>query len=168
MSFRYPISNYFRARCIMFDDRRFLYSVPFIIVFLLFSGSLKISAQDTSLDNYTGNWIENGAWLSITAPGTNNLNDDVQIYGFVNRFGNLDFNNGNPYVYDSLVIYGDLTLGNNADLAIGPNAIPIDRSNYTSGNQIEISNGGVMVPVLIKNYLFHTYKFIFIGRLQSP
>jgi hypothetical protein len=161
MSFRHLISKYFRTGCIMFDVRRFLYSVPFIIVSLLFSGSLNISAQVTSLDNYTGNWIENGTWVSGTAPGTSNLNDDVQIYGFVSRFSDLGFNNGNLFVYDTQVICGDLTLGNNADLAIGPNAILIDRGNYTSGNQVEVSNGGVMVPVLIKYYLLHTYKFSF-------
>lgn len=66
------------------------------------------------------------------------------------------------------VICSDLTLANNADLAIGPNAILIDRGNYTSGNQAEVSNGVVMVPVLIKNYLFNIQKLIFNGRLESP
>jgi len=168
MSLRHPMSNFFHNGCIMFDVRRFLYSVPFKIVFLLFSGSLKISAQDTFLDNYTGNWIENGTWVSGTAHGISNLNDDVHIYGFVSRFSDLGFNNGKPYVYDTQVIYSDLTLGNNDDLVIGPNAILMDRGNYTSGNQVEVSNGGVMVPVLIMNYLLHTNKFIYNGRLQSP
>ena len=126
--------KYFCAFCMIVDVRRIILSVPVLVGFLLFSISLSLSAQHTSLDNYTGNWSEDGTWVSGTDPGTKNLNDDVQIYGFVNRFGNLDFNNDNPYVYDSMVIYGDLTLGNNADLAIGPNAILIDRSNYTSGN----------------------------------
>jgi hypothetical protein len=145
MSFRHPISNYFRAVCITFDVRPFLYSVPFIIVTLLFSASVSLSAQHTSLDNYTGNWIEDGTWESGTAPGTNNLNDNVNIYGFVSRFGDLGFNNGNLYVYDTLVIYGDLTQGNNSDLSLGPNAILIVRGDYTAGNQTNVSNGGVMV-----------------------
>ncbi len=139
------INKYFRAPYIRKDVSWLLISLKVLVGILLFSAPLSLSAQHISLDNYTGNWSGDGTWVSGTAPGTSNLNDDVRIYGFVSRFGSLDFNNGNPYVYDTLVIYGDLTLGNNADLEIGPSAILIVRGNYTSGNQVEVTNGGVMV-----------------------
>jgi hypothetical protein len=145
MIFRHPIGKYFHPCYIKVDGRRFLLLVLLLSGYLLFSASLTISAQYNSLDNYTGDWSDDGTWVLGTAPGTDNLNDDIHIYGFVSLYGDLRFVNGDLYVHDTLVIYGDLTLENNSDLSVGANAILIVRGNYTSGNQALVSNEGVII-----------------------
>ncbi len=100
---------------------------------------------ETTLDNYTGTWSNNGSWESGTSPGVTDLNENVDVYGFITRYGDLSFNNGDLHVFDTLVIYGDLTLGNNADLSLSEGAILIVHGDVYSGNQVEVASGGIII-----------------------
>ncbi|MCK4921812.1 MAG: hypothetical protein KAS71_12255, partial [Bacteroidales bacterium] len=102
-------------------------------------------SQETSLDNHTGNWTSNSTWVSGTAPDTTGLNIDINIYGLVNRYGDLGFNLGDLYIFDTLVIYGNLDLGNNSNLYLGSGAILIVKGDYSMWNKVDVANGGVMV-----------------------
>jgi len=113
------------------------------LVFLTFS--LTAFSQETTYNNYSGIWSDNASWTDGSNPGVTNLNVDVEIYGFIRRDGNLSFNNGDLFVYDTLVINGDLTLGSNSNLVIGPGAILIVNGDYSSGNNVDASTDGYFI-----------------------
>lgn len=106
---------------------------------------MPVIAQQSSLDNYTGTWTDNNTWVSGVSPGTTGINADIFIYGYVRRYGNLSFNQGDLTVNDTLVIYGNLTLGNNSSLFLSAGSILIVYGDYTSGNMVQVANGGIMV-----------------------
>ncbi|MEX2369555.1 MAG: HYR domain-containing protein, partial [Bacteroidales bacterium] len=124
------------------DIFRYDWLWPLIILIFLSTG---LSAQEYTVDNYTGTWSNNSSWVDGTNPGTTGINSDVHIYGNISSWNNLDFNQGDLFIYDTLVIYGNLTLGNNSNLTLYPGAILIVRGDYTSGNNVNVSSGGVMI-----------------------
>ena len=121
-----------------------IYKILIAVVFL-FSVSPFIYAQETSINNNSGNWTTNSTWVDNSAPGVTNITPNITIYGTVKRIGSLDFGNGDLNVYDTLLIFGNLTLGNNADLTIQPGGVLIVYGNYTSGNQVVAIAGGYFV-----------------------
>ncbi|MEX0982162.1 MAG: hypothetical protein WD577_13360 [Bacteroidales bacterium] len=120
------------------------------VVVLLFVISLNGYAQPPvdelyTVDNNTGLWSDDATWVDGSSPGATGLNDNVNVEGYVTRFGDLDFNNGNLVVYDTLVINGNLTMGNNAELFVEAGGILIIYGDVLTGNMVEISNGGNIV-----------------------
>lgn len=114
-----------------------------VITFLLISSFL--FSQEISIDNARGNWLENAAWEDGSAPDTTAIADDVAIYGFITAWHHIDFISGDLSVYDTLIIYGDLTLGTNANLNIGTGGILIVKGNLTIGSQVVTLNAGQLV-----------------------
>lgn len=123
---------------------RSILPVSFVLLILTVSSS-QAQAQFTSIDNSSGAWTDLSTWASGSLPGVSGISDTVSLYGNVSRFGDLDFSTAPLFVYDTLIIYGNLSFGNNANLVIGPGAILIVRGDYLSGNQVEVSNSGYMV-----------------------
>ena len=129
----------------------------FPILFLLFffiSFSTIAFSQDISKDNYSGKWTENATWIDNSSPGVIDIIQDCMINGEVQHIGNLEFNDGDLIVNDTLIIFGNLILGNNADLTINPGGILIVYGDYTSGNQVIAVTGG---------YLVVTGNFVMLG-----
>ena len=117
-----------------------------MVVFILLAGLMQYSySQEFSIDNYTGLWSSDNTWVSGTAPNATGINIDINIFGFVSRYGTVEFQNGDLYVYDTLVIYGDLNFKNQSNLYLGAGSILIVYGNYTSWNKVDVENGGTMV-----------------------
>lgn len=115
----------------------------FILFFILLS--LNVFSQKVSKDNYTGDWINNSTWIDNNAPNTNNILNNCIINGKVTRIGNLDFGLGDLIINDTLIIFGNLSLGNNSDLIINDNGILIVYGNYSSNNQTNVGVSGYFV-----------------------
>jgi len=141
---------------IIFSDIVFktvlLKAVPFthrknLFLFLLFIISFisPVLSQESTLNNISGNWIDNSIWSDNSNPGVNNIAPNCTIYGNVRRIGDLDFGNGDLIVNDTLTIYGNLVLGNNADLTINSGGVLIVYGDYISGNQVMAIAGGYLV-----------------------
>lgn len=111
---------------------------------LIVGGS--VFGQFTSKDNYTGAWTDNNSWVGGTAPGTN-LSTNVTIYGYITLSGSLTFGgaSGDLNVVDTLVIEGDLILGNNNNLSIGNGGILIVQGSVTAANRVDIAGNGYFI-----------------------
>ncbi|MEP4092168.1 T9SS type A sorting domain-containing protein [Reichenbachiella sp.] len=126
--------------------------IHFILLFLAVHICLSISAQDSSLDNYTGDWTTDASWNSGTAPPFDNVIEDLTIYGYITLpAGNrIDLTNGGGDVLtieDTLVIE-DLTLtsrffsGNT--VIVNGLLIVMGNLNYNSGTTFTVNSGGVV------------------------
>ena len=115
----------------------------FILLFILLS--LSVFSQKVSKNNYTGDWTNNSSWIGNSAPGVNNILTNCIINGKITRVGNLDFVLGDLIIDDTLIIFGNLTLGNNSDLIIHDKGIIIIYGDYSSNNQTNVEVGGYFV-----------------------
>lgn len=117
-----------------------------VISFLiLFFPLLSLFSQYTSLDNYDGLWTENATWVGGTAPPVTNIQTNVDIYGTVIRQGDLDYNKDSLHIHDTLIIYGNINLGNQVELVIETGGVFIVYGDYTSLNRANVSTGGTFV-----------------------
>jgi hypothetical protein len=105
-----------------------------LIIWILIPGQVLLS--QVSKDNYTGNWETPASWdpvwpepkTVISGPGVT-----VSIYGCITRNGSLEFYGPttNLIINDTLVIKGDLTLGNNNYLTVNDGGVLIIRGNLS-------------------------------------
>ena len=116
-----------------------------LVLSLIFTCSIFGLSQESTLNNYSGSWDDDASWSDGTSPGNSGLNDDVEVFGLINSYGSLDFNNGDLTITDTLIIYGNLSLGNNADITIAAGGILIVYGDYTSGNQVQSIVGGYFI-----------------------
>ena len=121
--------------------------LPFVYCFFFLSLFLSATAfsQESTLNNHTGNWADDTSWSDGSSPDTSNLKVDIHINGFVTRMGDLDFNTGTLTVTDTLIIYGNVSFGSNADLVIANGGIVIVYGNYTWGNNVSVVAGGYLI-----------------------
>jgi len=104
-----------------------------------------LSAQESTKNNYTGFWTDDSSWTDGTSPGTT-LSVSVDIYGYIQSFEDITFNNFTVLnVYDTLEVFGNLSMINKAELNIMAGAIVIVRGDYTSGNKVQAENGGYLI-----------------------
>ena len=123
------------------------------ILFIIFP-LLSFSINYTSNNNYTGYWNNINSW-SINIPTNDDINlgnGTLTINGFIKwetenpLDSTLSFSGGgggNIIVNDTLIIYGDLYLGNKYNLTV--NGILIIYGNLITTNQIEISSSGYLI-----------------------
>ncbi len=109
-----------------------------------------------SRNNYTGAWETPASWNPIwPVPQTSLIGFDITINGYITLSSSLSFSTtaSNLIINDTLVIKGDLTLGNNNDVTVNNNGILIVRGNLTINNQTEIKSDGYLIVTgnLIKN-----------------
>lgn len=114
-------------------------------------------ANYATFDNITGAWTTTSNWRSTGGysgyPGTTvngSSGDFIYIYGKISVGSssssvNLDIQKGTLIINDTLIIYGNLTLGNNADLTINDNAILIVYGNVTMANQVDIASNSYFI-----------------------
>ncbi|MEO9966423.1 MAG: T9SS type A sorting domain-containing protein [Reichenbachiella sp.] len=109
-------------------------------------------AQDSSLDNYTGNWTDDASWTSGTAPPFDNVIEDLTIYGYITlQAGNrIDLTNGGGDVLtieDTLVIAdAGLTSRFFAGNTVVVNGLLIvmGNLNLNTGTTFTVNSGGVV------------------------
>jgi hypothetical protein len=106
---------------------------------------LSLSAQESTLNNTNGLWLDDAIWSDATGPGTSSIASDVHIYGNVVSGTGLDFIAGDLFIHDTLTIYGNLTLGDTLELTIDPGGILIVRGNLTLGDTVNVWTSGQMV-----------------------
>ena len=129
-----------------------------------------------SRDNYTGNWEDPESWDPVwTAPNDTVFGNDTYINGYITVNGSLCITGeiSDLIVNDTLVVKGDLFLGNNISLYINENGILIVRGNLTITNHtLMITSGYCIITGDFKNNssffggLFYSYKNptkVFIG-----
>ena len=121
-----------------------------LLLIICLPGQAVFSQSHVSRNNYTGAWETPASWSpSWTSPQTNNLGSDITINGYITVNGALSFSvfPSNFIINDTLVIYGDLTLGPFTNLTINGNGILIVRGDLTIG---EFSN------IITNNYIVIT------------
>jgi len=138
-------------------------TLAFVLLTLTIGASI---AQETSKDNYFGNWTDNNSWVggwSDGSPATLNLpesNADITIKGYIEvgtapaptpGSGDLLTFKGNKDAYDfivndTLVVYGDVNFANKSmNLVIGPGAVFIVMGNLSMNNKIDVASSGTLV-----------------------
>lgn len=91
-----------------------------------------LTAEDFSLNNFTGAWTDNDPWVDGTAPNTCDIKMNIFIYNDIRYIGNIFFKKSDLHVYDPLVIFEILRLGNNANYFIYSGGILIARGDHVS------------------------------------
>ncbi|MEZ5069670.1 MAG: hypothetical protein R2751_01550 [Bacteroidales bacterium] len=107
--------------------------------------SLTLSAQDSTLVDARGIWLDNAIWRDGTGPGNDPILQDVHVFGDVVSGEGLVFSEGDLYVHDTLTIFGDLTLADTLQLTIDPGGLLIIRGNFTCGDTVDVFLSGQMV-----------------------
>ena len=115
-------------------------SYPLIFVFLIF---LLLPLVGVGADIYskaiTGNWEDPNTWVGNNVPGNK---DNVFIVSGATITAQDDVyipNNYNLNVDGTLIIEGNLTMGNESDLNTGSNSSLIIYENATVGNNIDLN-----------------------------
>jgi hypothetical protein len=135
--------------------------LTFLIFLISLTAFLDGLAQETSLNNYTGAWSNNGSWSggwtdgSPAFTGLPETNGDITILGQISvgttaANQNLTFAaNKDSYdftVNDTLIVYGNVDFANKAmNLVLGDGAVFIIFGNLDMNNKIDISSGGTLV-----------------------
>jgi len=105
-------------------------------------------AQQTSKNNYTGTWTTSTSWTPAWGtPITTGIAQNITIYGYISHTGNISFGGagGDLIVNDTLVINGDLDLGNNNNITVNNNGVLIVRGNLTLANKVDIAANAYIV-----------------------
>lgn len=122
------------------------YGTIFIFFFFL---NFQSSAQEITLENNTGMWDEAESWVGEDDPNIPyNVNGGtVTIRGYITSNDELEFLKGTLIINttDTLVLYGDLIIGNNADLSIGESSMLIVFGNMEVANKVDIAANGSLV-----------------------
>ncbi|MDF9799270.1 hypothetical protein OKW21_004533 [Catalinimonas alkaloidigena] len=119
-------------------------------VFIYFNLGSNTDSEAASPDYYSvadGEWESGTTWYSGSAPPTNNINADIEIYEYVTRYGDLSYASGAKKtltVNDTLLIVGDLTMGNKNDVTVNEGGVLIITGNFNADNKIVVGNGGVI------------------------
>ncbi len=90
-------------------------------------------------------WNNGSTWNLGVAPPTANLTANIQIYRYVTRVGNIQYGNSNRTltITDTLVVEGDLTMGNNSSIVVNPGGVLVVTGNLTLVNNFTLTNDGV-------------------------
>lgn len=121
--------------------------ILFILSFSLFL-TIDSFSQRVSRDNYTGNWENPSSWNPTwPTPQTSGISINITIYGKITRNGDLSFDgpSGNLIIYDTLIINGNLDMGNNNDIIVHDGGVLIITGNLTVANQVNISANSYIV-----------------------
>ncbi len=100
-----------------------------------------------SKNNYTGLWTNNNSWTTNPAPGTTNITLNIDISGYITHVGNISFASGASAtltITDTLVIDGNLVMGNKSDIVVGNGGVLVVTGDFTAENKIILDNGGVI------------------------
>ncbi len=104
-------------------------------------------ADHTSANNYTGLWSNSASWSPSWVSPSTSLSEDITIYGYISVIGDLSFggSGGVLTVNDTLVVYGNLSLGNNCDLNVASGGVLMVLGNLSIGNKTDIATNSYIV-----------------------
>lgn len=154
----------------LFNNRKFHGSILRmksigLIVFLLLTVFRTTFTQTvhSSRDNYTGDWETPASWNPLwDVPLTSVSGSNITINGYISCNGPLTFSSVGDtlLVNDTLVINGDLRMGNSTTLLVNVNGILIVRGDFTAVNiaKIQIENNAF---IAVRD------KFIKIGTITN-
>lgn len=94
-----------------------------------------------------GEWSELAVWEGSVAPPTGQIKYDVEILGHVLRRGHLSFKKGSKKtltVKDTLIVEGNLTLGNKSNLVVNRGGVLIVAGDFIVDKKSEITNEGTI------------------------
>ncbi len=94
-----------------------------------------------------GEWSESAVWEGSVAPPTGQIKHDVEVLGHVRRRGHLSYKKGSKKtltVKDTLVIEGNLTLGNKSNLTVNHGGVLVVAGDLTVDKKSEITNEGTI------------------------
>ena len=131
---------------------------------LLIPGEAIFAQQYTTKDNFTGQWDSASSWIpEWPEPDTIIHGYDITINGYITIDGSLEFWTlpGNLIINDTLVVLGDLYLGELSNLIVNENGILIVRGDLTFGknSNITVNNYIVLTGNLFKSGSKNTGSF---------
>jgi gliding motility-associated-like protein len=158
-----------------------IYRVFVSLWLLVIPGEIIFAQQFASKDNYTGQWDSSSSWIpEWTVPDTIIDGYDITINGYITIDGSLEFRTlpGNLIINDTLVVLGDLYLGDLSNLTVNEKGILIVRGDLTFGknSNITANNYIVVTGELFKSGSKNTGSFtsstnpvrVFIGSKILP
>ncbi|HEX2967498.1 MAG TPA: gliding motility-associated C-terminal domain-containing protein [Bacteroidales bacterium] len=104
--------------------------------------------QHVSKNSYTGTWEQAGSWEpEWTTPVRDSIAVDITINGYIKTAGSVSFANYDAtlIINDTLVIYGNLFLGNNTDLIINSGGILIIKGNLSLSNKTDLAANSYLI-----------------------
>ncbi|WP_420315709.1 hypothetical protein [Ekhidna sp.] len=137
-------------------------NVWFLSVVILFTSSPGF-AQETSLNNYTGDWGNNSSWSGGWTDGSPaflslpETNANITVFGSISVGSSVSSQNlsfaANKEAYDfiindTLIVHGDVDFANKSmNLTLGNNALFIVLGDLDMNNKINIASGGTVVVI---------------------
>jgi len=112
------------------------------------TGLVTFSQSYSSKNNYTGAWETPTSWIPTWPVPQSDFNgDDIAIFGYIMTTTSISISNSSTLtINDTLVIEGDLSLGDHTVLTINDNGILIIRGNlFIDDHTILIANGYLIV-----------------------
>ncbi|MEE4196942.1 MAG: hypothetical protein V2I54_04810 [Bacteroidales bacterium] len=121
----------------------------YILTIILIVSALGLKAQFTSATG-GGEWSDPATWNEGGAPPYTNVEDDISIDSYVTSDQGISFAGGGNTVNsftinDTLIIYGDLSLGLDDDFTLAAGAVLIVFGNFSAVNKVTVENGGTFV-----------------------
>ena len=115
-----------------------------ILIFVVVAVALPllVSGQFISLDNYTGDFANDNSWNGGIAPNPAGVTENTDIYGYITCNSPLKINVGYVLtVHDTLIVHGNLTLANGADLILNLGAVCIVYGDLITNNKVVLNVG---------------------------
>ena len=105
-----------------------------------------LSGSSFSKNNYTGLWSTSTSWSPTWASPSTSVSQNITIYGNITSNQSITFGGTcDLIVNDTLVIIGDLSLGNNNNLKVNDGAVLIVKGNLTVDNKTDIAANAYIV-----------------------
>lgn len=116
------------------------------MLFFLFFIQQAFSQYNTTTAG--GEWTDPAYWN--TAPSYTNVDNNVTIDHYIYSNSSITYQTGggNKHsltVNDTLIIYGNLTMGSFDDVTVGAAGVLIIFGNFSAENQVNVGNGGYFV-----------------------
>ena len=95
----------------------------------------------------SGEWSESVVWEGSVVPPAGQIKHDIEILGHVTRRGHLSYKKGSKKtltVKDTLVVEGNLTLGNKSNLVVNQGGVLVIAGDFTVDKKSEITNEGLI------------------------
>lgn len=93
-------------------------------------------------------WETDTSWEDGSAPSTTGITQDISIFGYIYTGGSVSTASAGAKtltVFDTLVIYGNLTFqGNDDELVIKPGGVLVILGDLTLKNKITVASGGII------------------------
>lgn len=152
----YGIIKTFIIKCVRYKSFKKCTNIASLLFLAILCCPDTMWAQNyDSKNNYTGDWMNPLTWIPTWEnPQTYNDADTFDIHGFISHSGDLRFNNEVLNIYDTLLIFGNLTIEDNCKLEIKDEAILIVYGDFNI-------NGSANSEVKAESY------FIASGKLSN-